>query len=143
LDELAPDEDARLTGVVERIAAGVDPYLRGETRPTVAPTADASAVPAAPDPTPDLAPGTDPDDTRWVARIDTDHRTGAIAALAAVFATRGVNVDSLRTDDTADGAEAGTVVVAFRADERRCRVLVRSLERLAVVRTVDVRVADA
>ncbi|NTW41612.1 MAG: hypothetical protein HGA44_17325, partial [Cellulomonadaceae bacterium] len=59
--------------------------------------------------------------------------------LAAVFATRGVNVDSLRTDDTADRAEAGTVVVAFRADERRCRVLVNSLGRLAVVRAVEVR----
>ncbi|NTW42030.1 MAG: hypothetical protein HGA44_19480, partial [Cellulomonadaceae bacterium] len=45
--------------------------------------------------------------------------------------------------DTADGAEAGTVVVAFRADERRCRVLLRSLERLAVVRAVEVQVAGA
>lgn len=143
LDELAPDEDARLMGVVERIAAGVDPYLRGEARPTVAPTDDASGSPPAPDLAPQPTSATDPDGTRWVAHIDTDHRTGAIAALAAVFATRGVNVDSLRTADTADGAEAGTVVVAFRADVRRCRVLVRSLERLAVVRTVEVRVADA
>ena len=148
LDELAPDEDVRLTGVVERIAAGVDPYLRAsEVRPTTAPPLATQAAPeseTAPDAEPAPAAEVvepDPDAARWVARIDTDHRTGAIAALAAVFATRGVNVDSLRTDDTDDGAEAGTVVVAFRADERRCRVLVRSLGRLAVVRAVEVRAA--
>lgn len=132
LDELAPDEDARLAGVVERIAAGVEPHLRGASTAGVAPHEAQGAVD-------EPGPVTDPDDTPWVARIDTDHRTGAIAALSAVFATRGVNVDSLRTDDTDDGADAGTVVVQFRAGARRCRVLVRSLERLAVVRSVDLQ----
>ena len=72
------------------------------------------------------------DDTRWVGYVRADHRTGSIAALAGVFATRGVNVDSMATGDVHD--DAGLVVVTFRAGERRARLLARTVERLPQVR---------
>jgi hypothetical protein len=80
------------------------------------------------------------DDERWVAFVRADHRTGTIAALAGVFATRGVNFDSLATGE-GDG-EHGLVVVTFRTSERRQRMLVRSVERLAPVHQVLVRRAE-
>ncbi|MCC2333984.1 ACT domain-containing protein [Cellulomonas wangsupingiae] len=81
------------------------------------------------------------DDTRWVGWVRTEHRTGAIFALAGVFSTRGVNVDSMATGDVHD--DDGMVVVTFRAGERRSRLLTRTLERLPQVRSVRVcRVDD-
>ncbi len=96
---------------------------------------------------PDDGPGDDGrsgpvthDDTRWVGYVRADHRTGSIAALAGVFATRGVNVDSMATGDVHD--DAGLVVVTFRAGERRARLLARTVERLPQVRSVLLRLAD-
>ncbi|QGQ17994.1 ACT domain-containing protein [Cellulomonas sp. JZ18] len=80
------------------------------------------------------------DDTRWVGWVRTEHRTGSISALAGVFSTRGVNVDSMATGDVHD--DAGLVVVTFRAGERRARLLTRTVERLPQVRSVLVRRAD-
>ena len=80
------------------------------------------------------------DEVRWVLYVRADHRTGTIAALAGVFATRGVNFDSLATGEAAGGT--GLVTVTFRANDRRQRMLVRSVERLAVVHSVRVRRAD-
>lgn len=97
--------------------------------------------PTAPAGGPAPAPGlaTD-DDTRWVGWVRAEHRTGSISALAGVFSTRGVNVDSMSTGDLRD--DAGLVVVTFRAGERRARLLARTLERLPQVRSVQVRRAD-
>ena len=86
-----------------------------------------------------VTPGDD-DGTRWVGWVRAEHRTGAIFALAGVFATRGVNVDSMATGDVHD--DAGLVVVTFRAGERRARLLTRTLERLPQVRSVRVCRAD-
>jgi acetolactate synthase small subunit len=80
------------------------------------------------------------DEDRWVAFVRADHRTGTIAALAGVFATRGVNFESLATGDVE--GDDGLVVVTFRTSERRQRVLVRSVERLDAVRSVLVRRAE-
>lgn len=118
------------------------------SRPDGVPTADPSgpaAAAAAPTwpaldlrsadwPDPDRA---DPDDERWVAYVRADHRTGTIAALAGVFATRGVNFESLATGDV-DG-DAGLVLVTFCAGHRRQRVLARAVGRLPMVRGVLVR----
>ncbi|GIG30415.1 hypothetical protein [Cellulomonas marina] len=87
------------------------------------------------------------DEERWVAYVRADHRTGTVAALAGVFATRGVNFDSLAGSPgsrvpAADGTvEPGLVVVTFWATPRRQRLLTRSVERLAAVRRVQVRSA--
>lgn len=80
------------------------------------------------------------DDTRWVGWVRAEHRTGAVFALAGVFSTRGVNVDSMATGDVHD--DVGAVVVTFRAGERRARLLTRTLERLPQVRSVQVCRAD-
>lgn len=80
------------------------------------------------------------DDVRWVGYVRADHRTGSVAALAAVFATRGVNVDSMATGDVHD--DAGLIVVTFRAGDRRARLLARTVERLPQVRSVLVRRAE-
>lgn len=82
----------------------------------------------------------DGDDARWVAFVRADDHTGTIAALAGVFATRGVSFDSLATGDVRDAL--GLVVVTFRTGERRQRLLVRAVERLPQVGGVVVRRAD-
>ena len=81
----------------------------------------------------------DPDDERWVAYVRADHRTGTIAALAGVFATRGVNFESLATGDV--HGDVGLVVVTFYAGARRQRILTRAVTRLPMVRGVLVRAA--
>lgn len=83
--------------------------------------------------------GLDPDDERWVAYVRADHRTGTIAALAGVFATRGVNFESLATGDV--HGDVGLVVVTFFAGVRRQRILTRAVTRLPMVRGVLVRAA--
>ncbi|MCG2803179.1 MAG: hypothetical protein L6311_13935 [Cellulomonas sp.] len=80
------------------------------------------------------------DEVRWILYVRADHRTGTIVALAGVFATRGVNFDALATGESAEGT--GLVTVTFVANERRQRLLARSVERLAVVHSVLVRRAD-
>lgn len=82
----------------------------------------------------------DEDDERWVAFVRADDTTGTIAALAAVFATRGVSIGSLATGHQ-QGAP-GLVVVTFRTGERRQRLLARTVERLPMVGGVVVRRAD-
>lgn len=80
------------------------------------------------------------DEVRWILYVRADHRTGTIAALAGVFATRGMNFDALATGESAEGT--GLVTVTFVANERRQQLLARSVERLAVVHSVLVRRAD-
>ncbi|HEY0118946.1 MAG TPA: ACT domain-containing protein [Cellulomonas sp.] len=82
----------------------------------------------------------DGDDTRWVAFVRADDTTGTIAALAGVFAARGVSVGSLATGH--EQGKAGLVVVTFRTGERRQRLLVRTVARLPMVRGLVVRRAD-
>ena len=63
----------------------------------------------------------------------TDDRPGVVAALTGVFSTRGVNVDTVvAVRGSLDGAP-GTVVAAFRASERRARLLQRVVGRLDAV----------
>ena len=57
-----------------------------------------------------------------------------------MFAARGVSVGSLATGDVQ--GRTGLVVVSFRTGERRRRMLMRTVERLPMVRGVVVRSAD-
>ena len=77
---------------------------------------------------------------RWVAFIRGADRAGTVSALAGVFSTRGVNFDSLTTGGV--DADTGSIVVTFTASERRQHLLVRTVERLSVVRSVEVRSAE-
>ena len=77
---------------------------------------------------------------RWVALVLGDDRPGTLAGVTSVFSTRGVSFESLATG-TVDG-DVGTIAVTFRATPRRQQVLTRTVQRLSVVRTVEVRPAD-
>lgn len=79
-------------------------------------------------------------DRRWVAFVHGVDATGTLTALAGVFSTRGASFDSLSTGHAADGV--GLIVVTFVASERRQRLLVRTVQRLAAVRSVEVRAVD-
>lgn len=79
---------------------------------------------------------TDDVERRWVAHLAGDDRTGTLAALVGVFASRGVSFDSLHTGAADDGV--GEITVTFTATERRQRLLVRTVGRLQAVH--DVRV---
>lgn len=85
----------------------------------------------------DAVPGPD---RRWVAFVAGADATGTLTALTGVFSTRGVSFDSLTTGDVADGV--GLIVVTFTASERRQRLLLRTLRRLAAVRSAEVRAVD-
>ena len=80
------------------------------------------------------------DDERWVVFVRAADTTGTIAAVAGVFASRGVSIGALATGHE-EGAP-GLVVVTFRTGERRQRLLTRTLERLPMVDGVVVRRAD-
>jgi hypothetical protein len=79
-------------------------------------------------------------DRRWVAFVAGADATGTLTALTGVFSTRGVSFDSLTTGDVADGV--GLIVVTFTASERRQRLLMRTVRRLAAVRSAEVRAVD-
>ena len=77
---------------------------------------------------------------RWVVVVRGADRTGTLTALTSVFSTRGVSFESLATG-AADGG-VGTIAVTFRTSTRRQQLLVRTVERLSVVRSVEARSAD-
>ncbi|CAM5777960.1 ACT domain-containing protein [Cellulomonas persica] len=79
-------------------------------------------------------------DDRWVVFVRGANRPGTVAAVTAVFATRGISFDALATSDA--DPQAGLVTVTFRTTERRQHELVRAVERLAAVSGVVVRRAE-
>ncbi|MBB2975590.1 acetolactate synthase small subunit [Microbacterium endophyticum] len=72
---------------------------------------------------------------RWVAFVTVADRSGTVTALANMFSTRGVSFESFHTLSVRDGV--GRMSITFRGSERLSRVLVRTLERLDVVRSVQ------
>lgn len=79
-------------------------------------------------------------DMRWIVFLTVDDRSGTVTALAECFSTRGVSFEAFNTLDVHDGG--GAMAVVFRGSERIARVLARTLERLAVVRTVTLERTD-
>ena len=77
---------------------------------------------------------------RWVVVVHGTDRPGTLTALTSVFSTRGVSFESLATG-AVDG-DVGTIAVTFRASARRQQLLVRTVERLSVIRSVEVRSAE-
>lgn len=78
---------------------------------------------------------------RWIAFVTAEDRSGTLTALAEMFSSRGVSFTSFSTLSVADGS--GMMSIIFPASERLARVLARTLDRLAVTRTVAlVRAAD-
>lgn len=77
---------------------------------------------------------------RWVVFVRVADRNGALTALAGVFSERGVSFESLNTLDVYGGA--GLMSISFVSSDRLARVLVRTLDRLAVVSGSLLRQAD-
>ncbi|NHC44201.1 ACT domain-containing protein [Motilibacter aurantiacus] len=77
---------------------------------------------------------------RWVFLADSADQPGALTSITGVFSTRGVNFDSVATSTSTPGI--GTVVGLFRASERRCQQLARTLRRLEAVQRVTLRPAE-
>ena len=82
----------------------------------------------------------DQQDDRWVVFVRGANRPGTVAAVTAVFATRGISFDALATGDARP--QDGLVTVTFRTTERRQRELVRAVERLDAVSGVVLRRAE-
>ncbi|MBA8816757.1 acetolactate synthase small subunit [Microbacterium halimionae] len=72
---------------------------------------------------------------RWVAFVTVADRSGTVTGLANMFSTRGVSFESFHTLSVRDGV--GRMSITFRGSERLARVLIRTLERLDVVRSVQ------
>jgi acetolactate synthase small subunit len=73
----------------------------------------------------------------WLFSIRVADRPGALAAIASVFANRGVSLTSATGHDGAEDPEGrGTVVVTFCATPKRKQELQRVLQRLPRVFTV-------
>lgn len=79
-------------------------------------------------------------DIRWVLLVRGEDRPGTLTAVTGVFSSRGVSFESLAIGDVVYAT--GLMPIVFTASERLARVLVRSLERLAVVRDVRLERAD-
>lgn len=75
-----------------------------------------------------------PAEPRWRVRLLAEHRAGSVAAVTGVFANRGVSFDRLAAG-VVDGEPR--IDIEFAASARLARVLGRTLERLAVVRVVE------
>lgn len=72
---------------------------------------------------------------RWIAFITAEDRSGTLSALAETFSSRGVSFESFHTVRLRDGL--GVMAIIFRASERLARVIGRTLERVAVTRSVE------
>lgn len=70
-------------------------------------------------------------DERWVFVIKVQDKPGALAAIASVFSSRGVSVDTTLGSSAASATSAGsTIVMSFRATERKKDTLYRTVGRL-------------
>ena len=79
---------------------------------------------------------------RWVFVVKCLDQSGALSAVASVFANRGVSLEailgsgiaSIRSDSR---SEDGRLLLSFRATERRKDMLRRVLERLSAILQVE------
>ncbi|WP_125775720.1 lactate/malate family dehydrogenase [Antribacter gilvus] len=133
LDPLEPDEERLLAASGRGIDAMLASLLPGT--PT-APGTPAKVAPGMPARAVESVPASAPETWEVDIEVVGADQVGIVATLTAVFATRGVAVDSVATQEHA--GRLGTVALAFRAGERRARSLVRTLERLAMVSKVVV-----
>ncbi|MGV8977212.1 MAG: ACT domain-containing protein [Cellulomonas sp.] len=79
---------------------------------------------------------------RWVVLVRGTDRPGTLTALTSVFSTRGVSFESLSTGAVDGDGDVGMITVTFRTSARRQQLLVRTVERLSMIRSVEVRSAD-
>ena len=82
---------------------------------------------------------------KWIFSLKLRNSAGVLAALTALFADRGVSIESLSAQGSgAGGAAQGTATLAFAASEARKTHLARLLTRLAPVQALtEYRYDDA
>lgn len=75
---------------------------------------------------------------RWIFLVKVKNSPGVLAAMTALFADRGVLIDSLTAHDSnAVHASFGTAILTFAASPAKRAHLARLLERLAAVSEVQ------
>ena len=82
---------------------------------------------------------------KWIFRLRLRNRPGVLSALTALFADRGVSLDSLTAHDSGgSGASYGTTILTFTAGASKKDYLARLLGRLAAVEALtEFRYDDA
>ncbi len=81
---------------------------------------------------------------RWVFLLRLSSRAGVLSALTAVFADRGVSIETLNAHDASVGGPLGSAVLTFAATPSKKDYLARLLGRLSVVSEVtEYRYEDA
>lgn len=81
---------------------------------------------------------------RWVFLLRLRSRAGVLSALTAVFADRGVSIETLNAHDAGVDGPLGSAVLTFAATAAKKDYLARLLGRLSVVTEVSVyRYEDA
>lgn len=81
---------------------------------------------------------------RWVFMLRLSSRAGVLSALTAVFADRGVSIETLNAHDASAGGPLGSAVLTFAATAAKKDYLARLLRRLSVVTDVaEYRYEDA
>lgn len=82
---------------------------------------------------------------RWVFQLRLSSRAGVLSALTAVFADRGVSIETLNAHDAGgSGGPLGSAVLTFAATAAKKDYLARLLGRLSVVTEVtEYRYEDA
>jgi len=81
---------------------------------------------------------------RWVFLLRLSSRAGVLSALTAVFADRGVSIETLNAHDASAGGPLGSAVLTFAATAAKKDYLARLLGRLSVVTEVtEFRYEDA
>lgn len=73
---------------------------------------------------------------RWVFLLRLRSRAGVLSALTAVFADRGVSIETLNAHDASAGGPLGSAVLTFAATAAKKDYLARLLGRLSVVTEV-------
>lgn len=81
---------------------------------------------------------------RWVFLLRLRSRAGVLSALTAIFADRGVSIETLNAHDAGVGGPLGSAVLTFAATAAKKDYLARLLGRLSVVTEVtEYRYEDA
>ncbi|MCS6829035.1 MAG: hypothetical protein RMM08_12405 [Armatimonadota bacterium] len=75
---------------------------------------------------------------RWVFVIKVQDKPGALTAIASVFSSRGVSLDTTLGSSAVGITDTpGTIVLSFRATERKKETLLRTVSRLQQVQQVQ------
>jgi acetolactate synthase small subunit len=75
---------------------------------------------------------------RWVFVMKVQDAPGALTAIATVFSSRGVSLETILGNGVAVGEDGGgRIVLSFRATEKKKETLMRTVARLA--RVVEVQ----